>query len=182
MSVAPGLPGTATDLERLSAEGRRFELIAGELQQMSPVGGKQGSASIDLGTEVNYYVRRGRLGRCFAAETGFLLAQDPDTVLAPDLAFIRRDRLPEVLPDGWVPREPDLVLETRSAHDSEREIREKVELWLSYGVQVVWDLDPKRRRLTLYRQGEAPEVLGPAEVLREPELLPGFSLALQELF
>jgi len=181
MNLAPERLVTASDLERLSWEGHRCELVGGELQEMSPVGGNQGAKTVRLIAQVVPFILEKQLGEPFTSETGFLLSRDPDTVLAPDFAFIRQGRLPGAVPESWVPVVPDLVLETRSAHDSEREIREKAELWLRYGVQVVWDLDPKRRRLTLYRQGEPPEVLGPADVLTEPGLLPGFSLNLNEV-
>jgi Uma2 family endonuclease len=182
MSIATTRAATAEDLDSLSAEGRRFELVAGELEPMSPVGGGQGKSTSRLTAFAAGHVLRHGLGEGFGAETGFLLARDPDTVLAPDWAFVRQERLPDPLPAGWVPVVPDLVLETRSPHDSRRKVQEKVELWLGYGVRVVWDADPARRQLLVHRRGQPPEVLGPGDLLEEPELLPGFQAAVGELF
>jgi Uma2 family endonuclease len=77
---------------------------------------------------------------------------------------------------------PDLVLETRSPNDSRRESAEKIALWLKFGVRVVWDLDPKREVLAVHRPGKPEERLGTDAVLAEPELLPGFSVPVRDLF
>ena len=103
-----------SDLEKLSEQGYRYELIKGELIEMAPPGGEHGSRTMDFAAYVTVHVLANRLGTCFAAETGFLVAQNPDTVLAPDFAFVARERLKGPPPRGYVPIVPDLVLETRS--------------------------------------------------------------------
>jgi Uma2 family endonuclease len=173
---------TALDLERLSVAGERYELINGELVAMPPAGDDHGFTGMDLAGEVSVFARRRKLGRCSLADTGFLLAQNPDTVLAPDLAFTRTERLPAKHLPGWATVVPDLVLEVRSPGTSIRESREKMELWLSFGVKVGWELDPPRRTLTIYRPEQAPVTLGENDTLTCEELLPGFSLALRDLF
>jgi Uma2 family endonuclease len=149
---------------------------------MSPVGGSQGAGTINLSSLATVYVRQAGLGRCFGAETGFRLARNPDTVLAPDWAFITKERLPDPIPDGFIQMAPDLVLETRSPNDSRREIAEKIALWLKFGVRVVWDLDPKREVLAVHRPGKPEERLGTDAVLTEEALLPGFSVPVRDLF
>jgi Uma2 family endonuclease len=173
---------TAEDLERLSAEGHRYELMRGELIPMSPAGGRHGSATDRLASYSAHFVYENELGEGFAAETGFRLGSDPDTVLAPDWAFIRKERMPEDWPRGFMPGAPDLALETRSPDDSRRKVAEKIELWMSLGARVVWDLDPSKQRLAVHRAGTQAEVLGPDDTLTEPELLPGFSLLLGRVF
>lgn len=111
--TAPAQPAvyTAADLERLSDEGHHYELIQGELREMALRGGTHGSTS----SRIAYYggtVYEQDLGETFAAETGFLVSRNPDTVLAPDFAFVAKDRLPGPLPEGYVPLAPDLVVET----------------------------------------------------------------------
>jgi Uma2 family endonuclease len=143
---------------------------------------KQGKATIRLSSVANLFVVQHDLGEGFGGETGFRLAHNPDTILAPDWAFIQKARLPNPLPDGFAPLSPDLVLETRSPNDSRREIAEKIALWLKFGVRVVWDLDPKREVLAVHRPGKPEERLGTDAVLAEPELLPGFSVPVRDLF
>jgi Uma2 family endonuclease len=182
MSILTRRKATAEDLWQLSAEGHRYELIEGELHEMSPVGWCQGSATINLSSFATVHVRQNGLGLCFAAETGFRFPHQPDTVLAPDWGFIRADRCPESPKPGYLQQVPDLVLETRSPNDSRKEIQEKIDRWLEAGAQVVWDLDPERRVLLVHRADSAPQTLGEEDVLLEEELLPGFSIRIRELF
>jgi Uma2 family endonuclease len=183
-AAAPPCVYTADDLLRMGSDAR-FELVLGELKPMPPPAGPEhGSVTFDLGLEVGWFVRQNRLERCFAAETGFMVAQDPDTVLAPDLAFVAAERLPSPLPvRGFLPVVPDLVLETRSPGDTPSEVAEKVANWLAAGVRMVWDMNLRDHMLTIYRPGEAdPRVLGAADVLDGGDVLPGFSLPLARVF
>lgn len=183
MSVAPLTRlYTAQDLERLSSEGDRYELLEGELREMAPPGGEHGGTTMDLSMYANYHVRAQRLGRGFGAETGFLIARNPDTVLAPDFAFIAMDRLPPQPIRGYVPVVPDLVLETRSPSDTRRGVREKVGRWLAAGVRVVWEMDPEARVVTVHRAGAEPKALGIDNTLDGGDVLPGFSLPLRDVF
>src|SRR5262249_16640805 len=82
----------------------RYELIMGELIAMPPPpGGEHGSRTFTLSIGVGAYVEEHDLGHCFAAETGFKIASDPDTVLAADFAFVRKERLPDGVPEKHVP-------------------------------------------------------------------------------
>jgi Uma2 family endonuclease len=162
--------------------GARYELIDGRLRQMPPTGDEHGSYTIDLSTEINYFVRSRGLGRCRAAETGFLLARDPDYVLAPDFAFIAADRLPPTPVRGFLPVVPDLVLETRSPSDRGPAVRAKVQEWLDAGVRIVLDLDPTRGTLTIYRPDSDPVALTSSDTLTLEDVLPGFALPLSRLF
>lgn len=128
---------TADQLLRLSAQGKRYELVKGELREMAPTGGRHGRVAIRLGGRLNSYVDEHNLGEVFAAETGFRLSKDPDTVRAPDVAFVARGRLPEEgLPAGYPEIAPDLVVEVLSPSDA------AVEDWLEAGVKLVWVVYP----------------------------------------
>lgn len=185
MRVAPSLDSqqyTVEDLERLSAEGHHYELIRGDLRAMPPAGDEHGSLTYDLGVEVGVFLRGRSLGRGYAAETGFLVARHPDTVKAPDFAFIAQARLAPRTGRGYVPIVPDLVLETRSPNDTGRAVSDKVAEWLEAGVRIVWELDPSRRILTVHRPDQAPRALGTQDILEGEDVLPGFSLPLRQLF
>ncbi len=166
-----------TDLEELSAQGARYELIRGELKTMSPAGGGHGSVTMELCILVGGHIIANKLGKTFAAETGFIVKEEPRTILAPDFAFIAKERVPSPIPDNFVPVVPDLVLETRSPGDTARAVAAKVELWLEVGAREVWELNPRRQILTVYTPDHQPRPLGAADQL-ESELLPGLSLAL----
>lgn len=173
---------TAEDLWAISARGERYELIQGELRDMPPANPEHGYYTMSLGARVQVYVEDNDLGAGFAAETGFIIARNPDTVLAPDFAFIAKDRLPAPIPKKFAELVPELVLETGSPADKERDIEEKVRLWLDAGVRMVWELDLSRRVLTVHRPGAEPRPLGAEETLSGEDVLPGFSLPLSRLF
>jgi Uma2 family endonuclease len=173
---------TAEDLAGLPSEAR-YELIEGELRPMPPpAGDEHGTRTMRLSARVAVFAEDNNLGRCYAAETGFLVARNPDTILAPDFGFVSRERLVPVQPEGFVPVAPDLVLETRSPNDRPPDVAEKVRWWLHAGVQIVWELDPRARVLTVYRPGVEPRALGVGDALTGEELLPGFALPLARLF
>lgn len=121
----PSRQYTEADLERLSAAGDRYELIRGELRPMSPAGVEHGFRTMRLNQLLTAFIFEHDLGECSAAETGFTVEQNPTTILAPDWAFVAKDRVPDPLPIGFLPLAPDIVLETRSPSDSRRWIDEK---------------------------------------------------------
>ena len=182
-SISPIKLTTAEDLERLSLQGGHYELIRGELIEMSPAGFPHGIFTDRLTGYLRVYMDAHNLGEGTAAETGFKIEQSPDTVMAPDWAFVAKERLP----DGWehtgyLSLVPDIVLETRSPGDGRREVADKVEAWLKAGVRIVWVLDVAARTLTVHRPGKEAQTLGPTETLSGEEVLPGFTYALNKLF
>ena len=171
---------TAEDLADLPSS-ERYELIRGRYIDMAPPGGEHGYVTSQLAALVTVFVRGEGLGYTFTAETGFIVARDPDTVLAPDFAFITKVRLTGPVPQAYVTVIPDLVLETRSPSDREREVALKVERWLQAGVRMVWDLDPKRRVLVVHRATGLPQIWGANDTLQGDDVLPGFTVALHDI-
>ncbi len=179
--VKPALQ-TAEDLERLSALGYHYELIKGELREMAPPGGPHGSSTSRLSVFVGMIIIDQDLGETFAAETGFLVGRNPDTVLAPDFAFVSKERLPNPLPRSYVPVVPDIVLETRSPNDTRKEVADKVARWLELGVRLVWEMNPQTRILTVHRATQMPHFLSEGDTLDGEDVLPGFSVPIARLF
>ena len=174
---------TAEELLCLPDAGRRLELVDGELYEMSPAGGEHGNIAAVVLIILGGFVRRHRLGRTFAAETGFILARDPDTVRAPDVAFVSRERLPQGgLPSGYLEMAPDLAVEVISPSDTDREVQEKTESWLAAGTSQVWNLYPQNRTVAVHQRGVPATVIGESGVLTGGDLLPGFRVPVAELF
>src|ERR1700741_3302624 len=128
---------TAEELIRLPDDGLRHELIKGELLTMSPPGELHGAVAMNLSILLGQYVKSRKLGQLYAAETGFKLETDPDTVLAPDLAFIHRDRV-GALTQKYRAGAPDLVVEVLSPVDRRQKVEEKTARWLDLGALAVW--------------------------------------------
>lgn len=173
---------TAEQLLAMPDEGQRCELVCGELRSMSPGGCRHGDLANYLGGELHRWNRGRRHGRAYGADTGFVLARDPDTVLAPDVAFVRRERMQAVAAAGYFPGPPDLAVEVRSPRDSQRAVAAKAAEWLQHGCPLVWTVDGDARTVTVHRAGANPRILHADEVLTGGEDLPGFELPLAELF
>ena len=174
---------TAEDLFCLSASGRRLELVKGKVYEMAPAGGRHGYSAMNIGVLMGGHVRLHQLGRVFAAETGFIIQHDPDTVRAPDAAFICQDRLSaDEIPDSYIDLIPDLVVEVVSPNDRRREVQEKVEEWLNAGVRLVWVLYPATRAAIVYRSLKDVTHLTADDFLDGGNVVPGFSCRVGDLF
>jgi Uma2 family endonuclease len=174
---------TAEDLLRMPEDGFRYELVRGELRKMAPAGHVHGRVAINISTPLDRYVRAHNLGAVYAAETGFKLASNPDTVRAPDVAFIRRERVEEVGNiEGYWPGAPDLVVEVISPSDTYSEVEEKVLEWLEAGVRIVVVVNPRKRVVTVYRSLTDIVVLMEADTLEGGDVVPGWAMAVREVF
>lgn len=172
---------TADDLLAMPRE-ERFELVRGELVPMSPPpGGEHGNLADRLGARASVFVYDHDLGQCFAAETGFKISRDPDTVRGPDWAFVRKERLQGPVTKKHVPLVPDIVLEVRSPGDSRSEFAERIAMWITAGVHIAWAVDPHDRTLEVHREHEVRK-LGPSDTLTGEDLIPGFELPLRSVF
>jgi Uma2 family endonuclease len=163
--------------------GKRYELVMGELRVMSPGGWRHGAVIGELHALLGGFVRTNRLGRVFGAETGFLLGRNPDTVRAPDFAFIAKEHLPLKDPvEAFWPGAPDLAVEVLSPGDRTGEIDEKIDAWLNAGCQAVWIVNPELQTVTIYRSRTDVSVVVAGEVLSGDPDVHGFSCPVDELF
>lgn len=182
--IAPMPPAnlTADELLRLNLPDKRTELVRGVLVVREPAGYRHGEVAARLAKVLMDQVDREDLGRVLAAETGFKLTTDPDTVRAPDVAFIARHRLPDPPPAGYAELAPDLVAEVLSPDDRPGEVLAKVADWLSAGTRLVWVVDPVRRNARVYRADGSESLLEEREVLDGENVLPGFACQLGTIF
>ncbi len=178
-------PVTAIELLNMPDDGCRYELVEGELRKMPPAGGQHGKATMRVSGPLWSYVQTNNLGEVFAAETGFLLAADPDTVRAPDSSFIRRERLAgtENMTGYW-PLAPDLAVEVISPNDNYAGVAEKVRAWLAAGTQMVIVVNPRPqyRTVTVHQPGQSPTTLKEQDTLNGGEVVPGWRLPVREIF
>ena len=179
--MSPATLITADDLLRLHLPDKRTELIRGRLVVRDPGGARHGAVAMRLGYRIMAHVDAHDLGRVYAAETGFKIEADPDTVRAPDVAFIAKHRLPEVEPRGYPAWAPDLAVEVLAHDDHPAETLEKIAQWLKAGVRLVWVVDAERRTGRVYRADGSEALLDPNDALDGEEVLPGFRLPLAEL-
>lgn len=172
---------TAEELLVLASRGR-FELVNGKLIEMSPPGAEHGAVAMNLGSLIAEHVRRNKLGRVLAAETGFRLARNPDTVRAPDVAFVAQAHLTSPVPQGYLDRAPDLVAEVVSPSDDPDEVQSKIVEWLRAGAVVALVVYPRSKQIAVYRSLRQVEVLTVGDVLELPDVLPGFTCPVADIF
>jgi Uma2 family endonuclease len=174
---------TADELLRMPRDGYRYELVAGEIKKMPPPGWRHGVVVGRLSLLLTPFVKQHDLGLVLEGDSGFRLARDPDTVRAPDYAFIRKDRLPSEEPeDAYWPGPPDLAVEVVSPGDTIHEIDDKVKAWLDADALMVWVVNPKWRSVTVYRSATNIKTLTENEELSGEDVLPGFRCPVGEIF
>ena len=175
---------TANDLLGLpTGMGKRYELVMGELHEMSPSGWRHGLLVDAISILLGSYIRERELGWCFGAETGFLIARNPDTVRAPDFAFIAKEHLPKEKPsEAFWPGAPDLAVEVLSPSDRPGEVDEKINAWLAAGSAAVWVIDPQLQTVTIYHSRTDVRIKTTSDTLDGGKLVPGFACAVGELF
>ena len=174
---------TADDLLRLDSKGIRGELIRGELRETMSANGEHGEIVMKLGFLLGYFIIPLRLGRLSGSDSGVFLERNPDTVREPDIAFFSVETLPpDVRVRGYYEVVPDLVVEVASPSDSRREVNAKVQMWLSYGVRLVWAVFPATRTVESHPQHGAPTLLTESDALDGGDVLPGFTCKVSDIF
>ena len=174
---------TAEDLLRLSSEGVRGELIRGVLYETMPTGHQHGTIVTNLVILLGNFIKSRKLGSLTASDSGVWLERDPDTVREPDIAYFPAAKIPpEETVAGYAEAVPDLVVEIVSPSDSRRGLTDKALMWLSFGVRLVWVVDPKRRTVDVHRANRPVVTLRDAEDLDGLDVLPGFTCRVGEIF
>ena len=158
------------------------ELVNGKVVFGSPAGWGHGDVAGIIAGLLFAYAREKNAGRVLTAEAGFILHRDPDTVRAPDVMFVAKERIPAGSPKGFLPVPPDLAVEIVSPSDKFSDVTAKAEEYIAAGVRMVWVVDPQTHRAYIFRSNQAVRSLMEKESLPGEDVLPGFELPLRELF
>jgi Uma2 family endonuclease len=168
---------TADELFELPDDGSRYELVEGELRRMSPAGAKHGAIIARILVRLGSHAEARGLGQVYSSETGFVLSRNPDTVLQPDVGYVRRERAVEN--DEFFPGPPDIAFEVISPSDRYTEVDEKKDRYLSAGTLVVVIVNPRSRKVQVHRVSGSTNV---TDTLTIDDLLPGWSMSLDDIF
>ncbi|MBV9280227.1 MAG: Uma2 family endonuclease [Chloroflexi bacterium] len=175
---------TAGELLALPDDEWRYELIEGRLVRMSPAGDRHNRTSARLFRTVDGFGSPRGLGEVHPQKKEFLLSREgePDTVLAPDLAFVRAENVPRPPIEGYPRIAPDMVAEVISPSQTLPQLRQKAETWLACGVRQVWILVPEARTVEVWNAGRPPRTLGEDGILAGEDALTGLTVAVADLF
>lgn len=181
MAVAATKKYSLEEYAQLPDDGTRRELDEGELVMMTFPKSRHSFAASNLYDSLNPWVRAHGLGRCFM-EAGFLLQRQPPILRGPDVAFVRAERIESVDPDLWFEGGPDLAVEVISPSERSSDVARKVEQYLRHGSRLVVAIQPMDEVLRVHRFARPTVILGPADALEIPDLFPGWSMPIAELF
>lgn len=171
---------TAEDLLAMGDIGPS-ELVEGRIVRMSPTGSAHGWIESYLAHLLSNFVLPRNLGWLLTGEPGIYIRRNPDTVRAADVAFVSRQRTPQ-LPRGYLDVAPELVVEIMSPGDLWQDVRSKLHDYFSIGVDQVWIVEPERQTVLLYRSPTDSEEFTLGDVLQGEGILQGFELPVASLF
>lgn len=171
-----------------SPYSRGFELVNGKIvskggaiETNMPTGALHGAVTEELASRMSYFVRENKLGKVFAAETGFILSKD--TVRGIDVSFVGNEKLGKFgITEKFFPVAPDLAVETISPGNSLNEIQDKIEEYLAAGTKLVWIVYPKQKMVQVHRQNNVINVLREDDRLDGEDVIPNFRVKLSEIF
>jgi Uma2 family endonuclease len=149
---------------------------------MSPAGFDHGRFASKFVAALENFVARRPIGVVTTAEAGFQLTHDPDTVRAPDVAFVRRERIPPGGVKGYFQGAPELAVEVVSPSDRSSEVAQKVQDWLRAGCTIVWFVDPENESVAVHDRRNEVAVLGARDTLTGGDVLPEFSMPVATIF
>jgi len=180
VAEVPVLTNAAEALHRAPRDGRKYELVKGELI-VSPAGLQHEQIGVKLSHFIYSFLAQSPIGEVFGSSAGYQLTEN--IVLSPDVSFVRATRLPNgQAPEGFGQFAPDLAIEITSLHDSSALLEAKVRLYLEHGVQLVWVVNPKLKQATVYRADGTISVVESDGALDGEAVLPGFMCRLDSLF
>ena len=171
---------TAEDLLNMPDDDFRHELIKGELLTMSPSSFEHGRVVGHLTIILGHYIEANGLGVVCGAETGFKLESDPDTVRAPDIAFIPKERA-VFDPTTFGPGSPELAVEVLSPSERKAKIEQKTSQWLACGAKSVWLVNPRKRTVEVVQASGQRKIFHESDELVD-DTVPGFRVAVSKIF
>ena len=183
MTTTPTKLITADEFFRKPDDGKLYELVEGRLEEVSAASPRSSAVAAMVLTLLNVFVRQNRLGVVGGADWGTKLFSNPDTVRAPDVCFVRAERLPGGrVPVRFQDGAPDLIVEVLSPTDRFRAVARKVREYLAAGARLVWVIDPDERSAVVYRADGTISEYEEDGVLDGGDVLPGFTLNLADIW
>ena len=155
----------------------------GDIIVMPPTGGETGNRNAEITGQLVIWTKQDGTGAAFDSSTGFKLPNGADR--SPDAAWVQKSRLAVLSQEEkekFLPLCPDFVIELLSPSDELEEVKAKMDEYIENGARLGWLLEPRSRRVHVYRPGESVIMIeNTGQISGEPEL-PGFVLDLREIW
>ncbi|MCS7072487.1 MAG: Uma2 family endonuclease [Anaerolinea sp.] len=172
---------TVEEFAALPDDGHFYELVDGRIVAVSPVDPGHCFISARIARLLDSFVDDSGLGCVSVEQAGYAISIDPPVVRAPDVAFIRAERLNRRI-GAFIEGAPDLVVEVISPSDSAVELSEKIDTYFAAGARLLWVVYPRQRRIVVYQSPLHSEILTEADTLDGGDVLPGFSVPVRKIF
>lgn len=173
---------TAEELLAMGERAHRLELHQGELRPVSPANARHGDIAGQIAMILRQFVAPRMLGKVLV-DAGYILARKPDTVLGPDVSFLRQSRIPPTgLPEKFFDGHPDLAIEIISPTNPRAELEAKMRTYVDHGTPLAWLVDPAAQTLDIYQPHQRVRRLTHNDVVTGQDVLTGFSCAVAEFF
>ena len=173
---------TAEELLAMPDDGYRYELVRGELRKMAPASNEHGEFAGYIAINLGSHVMQNGLGKIYVADSGFILERDPDSVRAPDVSFVRRERTDTLgRPPGYWPETPTLAIEVISPNDRYTEVNEKVADYLAAGTRMVVVVNPRNRTVNVHTPDNT-ITLTMGDTLDGGDVVPGWQMPVADIF
>jgi Uma2 family endonuclease len=173
---------TAEEFWQLPENDKRRELVRGEVIETMPPGATPGKIAIMLGRLLSIWADRFP-GSYVGAEASYILARDPDLLRAPDVSYVRADRItPGGVPEAFWTIPPDLAVEIVSPSETADDVRSKVRDFLAAGTPILWTVYPRPREVEVHTPDGLARTYSGDDVIEHADVLPGFSCKVTELF
>jgi Uma2 family endonuclease len=172
---------TAEELLAMS-DHKWLELYEGELKNVSPANARHGSVAVQIAALLQLFVKPRKLGAVMV-EGGYILARNPDTVLGPDVSFVRQSRIPEEgLPEKFFDGPPDLAVEIISPTNPRKELLAKLQNYLDAGTPLAWLVEANAQTVDVFRPRLAVQRLKRTDQITGEDVIPAFSVTVSEFF
>jgi len=167
----------------LPDDGQCYELIRGVLITMAPASAPHGAVTDRIRRRIGNFVKANNSGKAYTAETGVFIEHDPDTVRAPDYAFISHERIAGASPSSrYSEITPDLVVEVIAGDYRSSVVEAKTRMWLDAGVRLVAVAYVGSTELIAHHADGTVRRFGPGDTLSCEPVLPGFACAVDDIF
>jgi Uma2 family endonuclease len=173
---------TDAEFMALPKDGHRYELVNGELIDMGNSGAKHGYVAVILSAALFNHVFSRKLGAVMDSSTAFKMKSGNKR--SPDISFVDKQRLQgmEELPDSFLEGAPDLAVEILSPGNTVEEMHNKIVEYFENAARLVWVIHPNEHYVLVYRSPQPDRLLKSTDMLDGEEVIPGFTLAVSELF